>query len=64
MIANQGMTAELVGNIINYIYNQWSYDEVIDRGFIRATIIKIDIEDDTHLANAISEELQKGVYFK
>lgn len=64
MIANQGMTAELVGNIINYIYNQWSYDEVTDRGFIRATIIKIDIEDDTHLANAISEELQKGVYFK
>lgn len=63
-IANQGMTTELIGNIGNYIYNDWSYETVSDRGFIKATIIQIDIEDDMHMANAISEELQKGVYFK
>ena len=63
-IINTGMTVELIDNIGPYITNEWTYKEQIDRGFIRATIIKIDIEDDTHMANAISEELQKGVYFK
>ena len=63
-IAATGMTCNSLGQIVNYINNSWSYNNIKDRGYIEADIIYIDIEDDTHLANAISEELQKGVYFK
>lgn len=63
-IAATGMTCNSLGQIANYITNSWSYNNIKDRGYIEADIIYIDIEDDTHLANAISEELQKGVYFK
>lgn len=63
-IANRGMTINAIGKIIDYTLADWSYNEIHDRGFVRASVIQIDIEDDTHLANAISEELQKGVYFK
>lgn len=64
LIANQGMTVGSIDTIGGYIYNEWSYNNIHDRGFVRAKLIKIDIEDDTHMANTISEELQKGVYFK
>lgn len=63
-IAATGMTCNSLGQIVNYITNSWSYNNIKDRGYIEADIIYIDIEDDTHMANAISEELQKGVYFK
>lgn len=63
-IANRGMTINAIGKIVDYTLADWSYNEIHDRGFVRASVIQIDIEDDTHLANAISEELQKGVYFK
>ena len=63
-IANRGMTINTIGKIIDYTLADWSYNEIHDRGFVRASVIHINIEDDTHMANAISEELQKGVYFK
>lgn len=63
-IAATGMTCNSLGQIANYITNSWSYNNIKDRGYIEADIIYIDVEDDTHMANAISEELQKGVYFK
>ena len=64
------MTVGRIDSIINYINNNWEYavstDEVItDQGYIKAKIIRIDgIADDFHLLNAISDELNKGVYFK
>ena len=63
-IAATGMTCNSLGQIVNYINNSWSYNNIKDRGYIEADIIYIDVKDDTHMANAISEELQKGVYFK
>lgn len=69
-IAWNSMTVGRIDSIINYINNNWEYDisteEVItDQGYIKAKIIRIDgIADDFHLLNAISDELNKGVYFK
>lgn len=69
-IAWNSMTVGRIDNIINFINNNWEYavstEEVItDQGYIKAKIIRIDgIADDFHLLNAISDELNKGVYFK
>ena len=69
-IAWNSMTVGRIDSIINFINNSWKYDvsteEVItDQGYIKAKLIRIDgINDDFHLLNAISDELNKGVYFK
>ena len=69
-IAWNSMTVGRIDSIINFINNSWEYavstEEVItDQGYIKAKIIRIDgIADDFHLLNAISDELNKGVYFK
>lgn len=59
-IENESMTVGIYDTIRPYTYNSYHND----RGFIRAKPIKIEAIGDTHLINAISEELQKGVYFK
>lgn len=63
-IANRGMSVGAIGIISDYIYNSWNYGEITDRGFIRAVPIELNIEGDSDVSNAISEELKKGVYFK
>lgn len=64
-IRSNGMTIGVYGSIGAYINNSWSYDGIEDRGFIKANIVKIEgIEDDTHIINAINNELNKGVYTK
>ena len=64
-IRSNGMTIGVYGNLSDYINNSWSYDGIEDRGFVKANLIKIDgIEDDTHIINAINNELNKGVYTK
>lgn len=64
-IRSNGMTLGIYGKIGDYVSNSWSYNDIQDRGFIKASIVKIDgIEDDTHLLNAINTELYKGVYTK
>ena len=64
-IRSNGMTIGVYGVISDFVGNDWSYGNIEDRGFIKANIIKIDgIEDDTHLLNAINNELYKGVYTK
>lgn len=63
-IANTGMTLGVIGILSQYLLNEWSYNGIKDRGFIQAKPITLSIEDDYHLASAISEELEKGVYFK
>lgn len=61
-IANTGMTLGIVGKPTEYVA-QWSYGGTHGRGYIRAKPIHIELDDDYHLVAAISEELQKGVYF-
>lgn len=63
-IANTGMTLGVIGILSQYLLNEWSYNGIKDRGFIQAKPITLSIKDDYHLASAISEELEKGVYFK
>ena len=58
------MSVGAVGTIYDYIFNSWKFKETADRGFVRATPIELNIEGDSHMSNAISEELKKGVYFK
>nr|DAK75616.1 MAG TPA: hypothetical protein [Caudoviricetes sp.] len=64
-VAYNGMSVGVIGKISDYIYNSWSYEDITDKGYIKAQIIRLEnIADDTHLLNAIAEEIYKGVYFK
>ena len=59
------MTVGVNGKLSQYIGNSWTYDNIEDKGFIKAQLIRLEgVEDDTHVVNAIAEELNKGVYTK
>lgn len=60
-----GMTVGVIGKIEDYLDNSWSYNSIEDKGYIKGKLIRIEnIADDTHMANAIADELYKGVYTK
>lgn len=60
-----GMTLGVIGKPSKYIKNNWSYGTLTDLGYMEANVIRIEgLNDDSHTLNAISEELNKGVYFK
>lgn len=65
-IANKGMTLGIIGALNEYTI-PWDYSDdqfkVTGRGYIKAQLIYIDIDDDSHITQAIAEELRKGVYF-
>lgn len=73
-IAWNGMTVMAIGRINDYIGNSWSYtyvDEtgttrtITSKGYIKGKIIRLDnIGEDYHIINAISGELDKGVYIE
>lgn len=64
-VAYNGMSVGIIGKISDYIYNSWNYEDITDKGYIKAQVIRLEnIADDTHLLNAIAEEIYKGVYFK
>ena len=63
-IANTGMTVGVIGQVQEYAFNTWSYKNIVSRNFVKCRLIRLeDIKDDTHLIDAISNELNKGVYF-
>ena len=63
-IANTGMTVGVIGKVQYYAFNTWSYKDTVSRNFVKCRLITLeDITDDTHLIDAISNELNKGVYF-
>lgn len=57
-ILYNGMTIDRIGTLSDYILNK----PEDDWGFFQGTIIRLDIDDDAHIANAISAEISKGVY--
>lgn len=60
-----GMTLGVIGKPSKYIKNNWSYGTLTDLGYMEANVIRIEgVNDDSYTLNAISEELNKGVYFK
>lgn len=64
-IANMGMTVSAVGKPIDYVYNTWSYNGIVSKGFFKATLLRIeDLPEDYHMLQAIAEELSLGIYFK
>lgn len=62
-IAQRGMTIGSIDYISSYAYNTWEYNGIVARNFIKAQIIKTDIEDN-HIADVLSTELAKGLYFE
>ena len=64
-IANMGMTVNAVGKPSDYVYNTWSYNGIVSKGFLKATLIRLeDLPEDYHMLQAIAEELSLGIYFK
>ena len=64
-IAWNGMTVGVIGKMEDYLGNSWHYDTIYDKGYIKGQLIRAEgICDDTHMLNAIADELNKGVYTK
>lgn len=64
-IAWNGMTVMAIGNISSYLDNSWTYGGITDKGYIKGQLIRLEgIYDDYHMLRAISEEINKGAYFK
>lgn len=60
-----GMSVGVIGKISDYEGNEWSYEDISDRGYIKGKLIDTDdLDCDYHMANAIAEELNKGIYLK
>lgn len=62
-IAQRGMTIGSIDYIESYAFNTWEYNGIVARNFIKAQLIKTDIEDN-HIADVLSTELAKGLYFE
>lgn len=62
-IAQRGMTIGSIDYISSYASNAWEYKGIVARNFIKAQLIKTDIEDN-HIADVLSTELAKGLYFE
>lgn len=62
-IAWNGMSVGVIGKIIDYIDNTWSYQDIESKGYIKGKLIRLEtINDDYHIINALAGELNKGVY--
>ena len=63
-IAWNGMSVGAIGTIKDYLINNWSYNDIESKGYIKGEIIRIEnLEDEFHLLKSISDEIYKGVYF-
>ena len=59
------MTVMRIGTMNEFISNSWSYNDIESKGYIKGKLIRLEtIEDDYHIVNAISGELNKGVYIQ
>lgn len=64
-IAYNGMTVMRIGTMSEFIGNDWSYGTIESKGYIKGKLIRLEtVEDDYHIINALSGELDKGVYIK
>lgn len=64
-IAYNGMTVMRIGTMSEFIDNSWSYNEIESKGYIKGKLIRLEtVNDDYHIVNALSGELDKGVYIK
>lgn len=68
-IRYNGMSVGVIGTINDYIANMWDYEYdgniIEDRGYVKGQLIDVSALDcDYHMANAIAEELNKGIYIR
>lgn len=63
-IAYNSMTVMAIGKLKDYVGNIWSYNDITSKGYIKGSLIRLDINDDFHLLNEISNEIYKGVYLQ
>lgn len=64
-IAYNGMTVMRIGTMNDFIGNTWSYQDITSKGYIKGKLIRLEtIEDDYHIINALSGELDKGVFIE
>jgi hypothetical protein len=64
-LAWNGMTTMVIGTINDYLGNNWSYDDIESRGYIKGQLIRFEEEgEDFHIINEIASELNKGVYIE
>lgn len=60
-----GMSVGIIDKIQNYVSNSWYYNDITDKGYIKAKLIRFEnSNEDFHNVNAIAEELNQGVYTK
>lgn len=62
-LAFNGFTIGVIGHIDDYI-QPWSWKGIESKNYIKGQVIKIDVQDDFHIANQIASELYKGVYYE
>lgn len=64
-IAWNGMTVMRIGTMNEFIGNQWSYNGIESKDYIKGKLIRLEgTEDDYHIVNSLAGELNKGVYIK
>ena len=77
-VAWNGMTVMRIGTMSEFIGNQWNYEDIESKGYIKGKLIRLEFPietelehserdvhgEDFHVVNAIAEELNKGVYIK
>lgn len=63
-IAYNGMTTMVIGKFRDYIHNNFEYNGIKDKGYIKGQLIRLEgTNDDYHVINSLANELYKGVYF-
>ena len=62
-IAYNSMSVGRIGKIKDFIGNKWSYEDITSKGYIKGSLIRVDIDEDTHYINELANEIYKGVYF-
>lgn len=64
-IAYNGMTVMRIGTMNEFINNKWSYNGIQSQGYIKGKLIRLTgVEEDYVIVNAISGELDKGVFIQ
>ena len=63
-IAWNSMSVGIIDKVENYLGNTFTYGGITDKGYIKGKLIRIDIEDDNHIVEDITDELNRGWYFK
>ena len=62
-IAYNSMSVGRIGKIKDFIGNKWSYGDITSKGYIKGSLIRVDIDEDTQYINELANEIYKGVYF-